>query len=121
MNYPAFAALPQARPLICDLMRLVEGERLGRVVVTRLAPGKAITPHADEDAHASYYDRYHIALQVLPGVIFRCGDEAAPMMTGEVWWFNNASVHEVMNESNDDRITLIVDIRTPHFPLSTNA
>jgi hypothetical protein len=33
------------------------------------------------------------------------------MRTGEVWWFNNAIEHEVVNNSADDRIHLIVDIR----------
>ena len=111
VNYPAFAALPQARSMLFDLMRRVEGERLGRVLVTRLAPGQKIEPHADLGAPATYYDRYHITLQNSPGSIFRCGDEQAFMAIGEVWWFDNTKVHEVVNNSGDDRITMIVDIR----------
>ena len=28
------------------------------------------------------------------------------------WWFNNKEVHEVINNSADDRIHMVVDIRT---------
>src|ERR1700733_2768751 len=35
--YPAFEKLPQARQIIFDLMRLVEGVTLGRVIITKLA------------------------------------------------------------------------------------
>lgn len=102
---------PLARPVIFDLMRVVEGEQLGRVIITRLAPGGWITPHRDEGAPATYYDRYQIGLQVLPGVLFRAGDETCEMQSGEVWWFDNTQEHEVRNNSAQDRIVMIVDIR----------
>lgn len=47
VNYPAFFALPQARPLIFGLMARVEGERLGRCLITKLPPGGRIEPHED--------------------------------------------------------------------------
>lgn len=109
--YPAIHALPQARSLIFQLMTRVEGERLGRCMITRLAPGKCITPHPDRGAPAEYYDRYHIVLQSRPGSIFRCGGETVHMKAGEAWWFDNSVEHEVINNSDDDRIHLIVDIK----------
>lgn len=112
INYPAMLMLSQARPIIFDLMRRVDGERLGRVLITRLAPGKKIAPHEDGGSHAAYYDRYHIILKNAPGSIFRAGLETVTMKTGEVWYFDNSQTHEVINNSSDDRITMIVDIRT---------
>ena len=38
--YPAYYALPAARPLIFALMARVEGERLGGVLIYRVPPGK---------------------------------------------------------------------------------
>lgn len=110
-NYPAWQALPQARPIIFDLMRRVEGEQLGRCLITRLAPSKKIDPHEDMGTPAYWYDRYHIMLQNSPGSMFRCGDESVFMRPGEVWWFENRENHEVINNGVDDRITMIVDIR----------
>lgn len=112
VNYPAWWALPQARTLIFDLMRRVEGERLGRVLITRLAPGRKIIPHVDGGTPATYYDRFHIVLNSAPGCLFRAGDETIQMGTGQVWWFDNTKEHEVVNNSVDDRIHMIIDIRT---------
>lgn len=108
--FPAASKLP-VRPLLFDLMRSVEGERLGRVIITRLAPGCTITPHIDSGEHAAYYTRYQCALQSLPGVVFRCGAEQVSMRTGDIWYFDNRVEHEVVNNSADDRLALIVDVR----------
>lgn len=112
VNYPAWWALPQARSIVFDLMRRVEGERLGRVLVTRLAPGRKIAPHIDGGLPATYYDRFHVVLDAAPGCLFRSGDETVQMASGQVWWFDNTKEHEVINNSVDDRIHLIIDIRT---------
>lgn len=111
INYPAMWELPQARPLIFGLMARVEGERLGRCMITRTPPGKGIAPHVDMGAPAEYYDRFHIVLLAGPGCLFRSGDETVNMQTGDIWWFDNNKEHEVINNSAVDRIHLIVDIR----------
>ncbi|WP_244201383.1 aspartyl/asparaginyl beta-hydroxylase domain-containing protein [Paraburkholderia rhynchosiae] len=109
---PAFKVLTEARPIVFALMGSVQGERLGRVMINKIVPGGRIFPHADTPVHAEYYSRFHVVLQSQPGVIFRCDDEQVYMATGEVWWFNNKLEHEVINNSADDRIHMIVDIRT---------
>lgn len=112
VDYPAYASLPEARPLIMNLMSYVGGTRLGRCLINRIAPGGSIFPHCDSAEHAEYYERHHIVLQAAPGVDFRCEDEHVTMLPGEIWWFNNALEHEVINNSGQDRIHLIVDIRS---------
>lgn len=107
---PATAQLPSARLLALQLFSAVQGDRLGRVLITRLRPGGRIDPHVDGGAHAAYYDRYHIVLQSLAGSIFMCGEEVVSMNAGEVWWFDNKVTHSVVNNSTDDRLHLIVDI-----------
>jgi hypothetical protein len=109
--YPAAHSLTQCRPLIFWLMSRTEAERLGRCLVTRLRPGAKISPHVDSGEHAAYYERFHIVLQSRPGSLFRCGNDRVQMMPGDVWWFNNAVEHEVTNDSDDDRVHLIVDLR----------
>ena len=108
----AWDRLPQLRPLIFDLMRRVEGVRLGRVIISRLKPGAQITPHVDGGAPATFFSRYQIALQCLPGCLFKAGNETVNFQTGDVWWFDNQQEHSVVNNSADDRLALIVDIRT---------
>jgi hypothetical protein len=112
VDYPAYKLLPEARPLVMNLMAYVGGERLGRVMINKIAPGGVIYPHADTLAHAEYYSRFHVVLQSQPGVVFRAGDEQVYMGTGEVWWFDNKQEHTVVNNSADDRIHMVIDIRT---------
>ncbi len=123
VNYPAFKDLPEALPFIMQLMKRVNGVHLGRVLITRMAPGTRILPHSDllhqateafpdKIAPATYYDRYHIVLKSHPGSVFNCGDESVYMAPGEAWWFDNCVEHEVINNSVDDRIHLIMDIRS---------
>lgn len=118
INYPAWEKLPQARDLIMALMTRIQGERLGRCFISRMAPGKCIYPHKDIGDDLSvyydnepYYSRFHIVLQGLPGSIFKAGDEQVCMQTGEVWWFDGSQEHEVINNSKDDRIHIVCDIR----------
>ncbi len=119
VDYPAYNELPEARDIIHALMNDVRGERIGRCMITRLGTGLRIYPHVDisEDLeihydNEQYYSRFHVVLQGLPGSLFNCGDETVCMQTGEVWWFDNAVEHEVINNSADERIHLVVDIRT---------
>lgn len=101
-----------AKEMALQVMGLISGVRLGRVVVTRLQPGKQILPHADVMGdYANYYTRYHVVLQGLPGSLFGCGDESVNMKTGEIWWFDASAEHWLKNNSADDRIHMLVDVR----------
>ena len=113
--YPAWQELPQVRPIVFDLMRRVEAISLGRVIITRLRPGGRIAPHADTDGDYCVRDdgmRFHVALTGLPGSLYHCGDETVQMLTGTAWWFQHREVHAVENNSGDDRVHLLVDVRT---------
>ena len=112
VDQPVFKLLPEARGLIFNLMSFAQGERLGRVIINKINPGGRIYPHSDSPAHAEYYDRFHIVLNSAPGVDFRCESEHAHMETGSCWWFNNKLEHEVINNSAEERIHLVIDIRT---------
>jgi len=112
MDYAAYKQLPEARGHVMGIMNRVGGERLGRVMINKIRPGGRIYPHADTPEHANYYSRFHLVLQSAPGVDFRCQDEHVYMPTGSLWWFNNKLEHEVINNSGDDRIHMIVDVRT---------
>lgn len=112
IDQPAYKLLHEARSIVQNLMAGVSGERLGRVMINKIRPGGKIFPHADTPSHADYYTRFHVVLQSSPGVEFRCGEEKVYMETGSVWYFNNRLEHEVINNSAEDRIHMIVDIRT---------
>ena len=102
--------IPAIRDMALAVMSSVKGEQLGRVMVTRLPPGKAITPHRDVlGKYANFYTRYHVPLQSDVGCVFSCGEENVHMQAGEVWWFNGHLDHAVTNNSARDRLNLIID------------
>lgn len=117
--YRAYDALPSLKPIIYDLMRLVQGERIGTILITRIPPGSKIDPHLDIGWHVDYYDKFYVSLQSAPGAKFIChqpgGDEILEPKVGECWRFDNRILHSVVNESNQDRVTLIVSIRTEKY------
>jgi len=82
---------------------------LGRMVLTRLKPGKVIYPHIDLKDHTDAYNRYHLCLTDADS-IFMCGDEVLNELGGTAFWFDNSLMHSVQNKGDSDRIHLIVDI-----------
>ena len=110
--YPAWFTFTEAHALIFDLARVVKAERIGRIIISRLPPGKTITPHEDGGAVASYYTRYQMPLQSAPGCVFECDGEKVQMIGGQVWWFDNKKTHAVYNNSDTDRLAMIADLKT---------
>ena len=58
--------------------------------------------------------RTHIPLITNKDVLFKVGEKVASseskhMNVGEIWEINNARIHEVNNNGNDDRIHMIVN------------
>lgn len=108
----AMRFIPNAKKVALDIMTMVGGSRLGRVVITKLEAGKKILPHADtQGEYAKYYSRYHLVLQGLPGSLFTCGDETINPRTGEVYWFDASAEHSLSNNSRDDRVHMLIDVR----------
>ncbi len=95
--------------LTLSLLRLFNSNDLGRVVISRLRPGAQIGTHKDEGLYAKHYSRYHIVYQA--GGVFNSGFDTLRMKPGEVWSFNHHLEHSVFNDSSQDRIHLIVDLK----------
>lgn len=106
------AKLPQIKPIALDLMRHCEGTRLGGILITKIPAGKSVTPHADRGWHPQYYNtKLYIPLSANPKCVNRVEDEKVVMEVGDVWYFDNTKVHEVVNGGDTERVTLIVCFR----------
>jgi hypothetical protein len=110
--YPVYYQLPQLRPLIFDLMTLVEGEDLGTVLLVKLEPGKQVYPHSDLGWSAGYYEKYFIPIQTSAKATFNFPDGVIAPELGHVYWFDNSILHSYTNNTPDDVIMLIVTIRS---------
>ena len=108
--YPAADVLG-IKPFCYDLMRMVEGDELGGVLITRIPPGATCKPHTDPGWHARYYQKYAVQITSAPGQRFCFEGEALETKPGDVFWFDNQFLHWVENPTPYERVTLIVCIR----------
>ena len=111
--YDSAELLPSAKKLAFLVMGIVDGERLGGVLITRLPAGAEIAPHIDKGWHADYYEKFYVAL-ASPGVFgFEDGDIIAK--EGDCYLFRNDRLHWVKNDSDTERLTMVVCIKTDKF------
>lgn len=109
--YPPADVLP-VRDIAFPLMAAVRGERLGGVLITRIKPGQVCKPHTDPGWHARYYDKFAVQVEATTGQAFHFEGLSLVTAPGDVFWFDNSHTHWVTNDSQSDRITMIVCIKT---------
>jgi len=107
--------LPECKKICFEIMKLVNGERLGGVLITRLPVGGEILTHTDAGWHADYYDKYYVPLENEKGSVFGFDEGDIEPDLGDVWAFDNSYNHWVKNNSNKERIAMIVCIKQEKY------
>ena len=113
--YPSASVIPSIKKIAFDLMAAVNGERLGGILITKLPAGGMIKPHTDSGWHAGYYEKFYVAISNPKGSYFCFENDRIDAKDGECYWFRNDVTHWVENNSNEDRIAMIVCIKTDMF------
>lgn len=98
----------QACPYIRQVMASF-GEVFGRSRLMKLAAGAEVAQHVDFNYHWYSRVRIHVPVITNPGVTFYCADQHTNMRAGECWIFNSWRRHKVTNESDKDRVHLVID------------
>jgi hypothetical protein len=80
-----------------------------RVMLVKMLANSHIVPHIDYGTSLTYCKRTHIPIITNENVIFTVNDENKHMKAGEIWEIDNTVIHSVINNSNYDRIHLIID------------
>lgn len=117
--YPHSDELTDVKKICAKIMHFTQGTRLGGVLITKLPPGGNITWHTDDNWHANYYDKFWVPIQNAPGAVMKFqgifdepfAETRMCPQEGEVVWFNNSYPHAVVNDSDKDRIGMIVCIK----------
>jgi hypothetical protein len=99
------------KTLLRDLMRFVDGDILGGVLITRIPAGATCKPHVDDRWHALQYEKYAIQIASAPGQKFCFEGQELETAPGDMFWFNNQHLHWVENQTNYERITMIACIK----------
>lgn len=80
-----------------------------RILYTRLKSKSKISPHVDSGRGLEIPNRIHIPIITNENIIFIVNGEKKHMKEGEMWEINNQKLHSVLNNSDYDRVHLIID------------
>ena len=111
------AELPESWRLtdrVLDILAADPGHqgRLRSARIGLIPPGAGLPVHRD-GIDGVRWRRYQIALQSEPGVAFTIDGEEKRFLPGEVWQFHAGRMHSVRNDSDVDRITILIDTIAP--------
>lgn len=109
--YAGAAEIPAVVALAERVLADVGGWRLGGVLITRIPPGCQVLPHVDHGWHAGYYEKFAIQLRGDEKQAFCFDDAQLSPLPGDLYTFDNSRMHWVTNDSDAERITLIICIR----------
>jgi len=113
--YKSAELIPDVKNIAFQLMTSVNGERLGGILITKLPAWGKIKPHTDSGWHAAYYEKFYVAVSNPVGSYFCFENDRIDARNGDCYWFRNDRIHWVENNSNEDRIAMIVCIKTDKF------
>lgn len=129
----SFSILWEARSIVDGIVDACGADFLGKVLITRLRPGQNINPHIHVSPRGvpRVYHTFQVPLSVAPGCVFGCADEdprdsglweenQIHMEPGNVYWFENTVSHWVTNNSDQERISMLMDIRLPSLDTVIN-
>jgi aspartate beta-hydroxylase len=100
--FPAVTAIVEAHRTVRSLA--------GLVYFSRLAPHSRVAPHRGP---TNMRVRTHLGIDIPPECGIRVGDTSATWQTGKCIAFDDSFPHEVWNESDRERIVLVVDLWHP--------
>lgn len=95
--------------IVKDLELMCSGVS-GRVLLIKLLANKDVSEHTDRGEYLSAVRRFHIPIITNDLVSYTVNGETINMKEGECWEINNLKPHSVLNDSNIDRVHLLVDI-----------
>lgn len=111
--YPESLKLPAAFDMAEKVCLALGAIQMGGHYVIRLEAGKKVYPHRDFSWHSTYYNKYMVILKTQEGVTF--GWDRSGLLipeTGDLWNFENDTVHWVINNSNEDMLIATFSVRT---------
>lgn len=110
--WPVVHAVPSLIPFVTKFSQKVGAKTIGGVWITKVPVGKQIYFHTDGGWHAGAHRKYICLLRGNKDQTFEF-DDGTDLRTepGEVFEFRNEFPHRVVNETQGDRISLIMCFR----------
>jgi len=83
--------------------------QIGRILLARLNENSEIPEHKDHGTHLENCRRIHIPIKTNENVYFIVDNETFVLEENSVYEFDNTKIHNVINNSDEKRIHLIID------------
>jgi hypothetical protein len=96
-------------PIVSELEKRMVGVS-ARVLLIKLNANSNVFVHKDSGDYLSTVRRFHIPIITNEKVSYTVGDETINMPEGSCYEINNLRLHSVDNDSDHDRIHLLIDI-----------
>jgi len=109
--YPVAEELSEAVRISHSLSMEFQALTLGAVLITKIPAGKQVYAHVDQGWHARTFDKFAVTVKGNPAQAFHFENEYLVTHPGDLWTFDNSHPHWVTNDSDEDRITLIICLR----------
>jgi hypothetical protein len=84
-----------------------------RATLVRLKAGGSIAPHQDNNFSLAHSHRIHLPIITNHQVLFTVGRDTMSLAPGDMYEINNRRMHSVRNDSEHDRVHLILDFVLP--------
>jgi hypothetical protein len=88
-----------------------ENVEFGRIFFSKLSAHAKIDLHTDSGKYFSYYDRFHYTITEAKDNIFSIRENNCYLNKNSLYWVNNHVPHWLENQSDKDRINIIIDAR----------
>lgn len=98
---------------IKNIIRILEKKYNGKcinTILTKLPPKSCIPTHTDGGYLLSISHRFHIPIKTNKDIFFFIKNENYNFQEGTVYEISNLDLHGVENNSDEDRIHLIIDL-----------
>jgi hypothetical protein len=109
--YPVSRQLTEAERIAQAISVQFQALSLGAVLITKIPAGGQVYPHVDQGWHARTFEKFAVQVRGNDRQAFHFENEDLVTHDGDLFWFDNAYPHWVTNDSDEDRITLIVCLR----------
>lgn len=105
---------PAVRKLADWMFKAVKGKTMGRIMIVNLAARGQVPIHIDPADYFEMYSRFHVPIKTNLNVVFSGGPdtELEHMPYQYLCRLNNRLMHQLDNNSDENRIHIIVDIET---------
>jgi len=103
---------PCVNELVNWVYNTIEGTKLGRIMLVKLLPGGVIGEHIDPGPYFRAHYRFHVPFVTHSDMVFFGPGKSKPihMPEGYLSQLDNRGLHSAENNSQVERIHLIVDI-----------